>query len=310
VPSARSPAIAGLLYAGVVFAWGFNYLAVRWGLDYAAPLLLATLRAAVGAVAVFAALRLVGGLGQLDGPARRDALLIGVPTTAIFYGLWFTAAGSVAPGLASVLVYTFPLWVTLLSSPILGVRPGSRELVAIVAGFTGVALATEPWRASGVPLIPALELVVGAVSWGLGTVWFKRRFTGKGVQEANLYQLIGGAAGLAFGTVLTGSFRVVPAVPLLLVVLWVGVVGTAFGYAAWYYLLDRWDAATVSSLAFLVPVTALSLSAAFFGERLTLVQLAGVGLVVASIALTARALARTGQRGGVTDRAGPSGSVL
>ncbi|MCI4363748.1 MAG: EamA family transporter [Thermoplasmata archaeon] len=293
---ARSTVVAALLYAGMVFAWAFNYLAVRWGLEFAAPLLLASLRAVVGAIVVYLGLTWRGGLGRLDANDRRDAALIGVPTTAVFYGLWFTAAGSVPPGVASVLVYTFPLWVTLLSAPVLGTATRPRELVAIAAGFAGVALAAEPWQASGVPVIPAFELVGGAAAWALGTVLFKRRFSGGKVQEANFYQLAGGSIGLAFATGATASFRIEPTVSLLLVVLWVGIVGTAFGYATWFFLLNKFAASTVSSFLFLVPVTALLLSAALLGERLNLLQVAGVGLVVASIVATAGALSRSPER--------------
>ncbi|MCI4346316.1 MAG: DMT family transporter [Thermoplasmata archaeon] len=125
---------------------------------------------------------------------------------------------------------------------------------------------------------------------------FKRRFTGGVVQEANLYQLAGGSVGLLGGTVATASFRFEPSTSLLLIVLWVGIVGTAYGYATWFYLLDRFRASTVSSFLFLVPVTALLLSAALLGERLNVLQVAGVGLVVGSIVVTARALSRGSER--------------
>ncbi|MCI4335085.1 MAG: DMT family transporter [Thermoplasmata archaeon] len=280
---------AALLYAGMVFAWGFNYLAVRWGLAYASPLLLAALRAGVGAMAVAAYLALTRSAGHLRARDRRDAILIGVPTTAVFYGLWFTAAGTIPPGLASILVYTFPLWVSLLSTSVLGLLPSGPELVALAAGFGGVALATEPWRSSGLALVPSLELLAGAFSWALGTVLFKRRFRGLEVQEANLFQLLGGCAGLGLAALATGSLRVSSGLPLLAIVLWVGIVGTAYGYGVWYFLLDRWRASTVSTFSFMVPVTALLLSAVLLDERPDAIQLAGVALV-----LTAVIIASTG----------------
>ncbi|HEV2449110.1 MAG TPA: DMT family transporter, partial [Thermoplasmata archaeon] len=197
------------LYAGMVLAWGFNYVAVRWGLAFASPLLLALLRAVIGSVAMLAFLSATRALGALDRRGRRDALLIGLPTTAIFYGLWFVAAGTVEPGLASILVYTFPLWVSLLSGPVLGVLPRRNELAAVALGFVGVGLATEPWRGSSGSIEASAELLLGAVSWAFGTVLFKRRFRGAEVQEANLYQLMGGSLALGAGVVLVGSVRFV-----------------------------------------------------------------------------------------------------
>lgn len=276
------------LYAGMVLAWGFNYVAVRWGLAYASPLLLALVRAVIGSLAMLAFLAATGPLGVLDRRGRRDALLIGVPTTAIFYGLWFVAAGTVEPGLASILVYTFPLWVSLLSGPVLGVLPRRGELLAVAVGFAGVGLATEPWRGASASIVASAELLLGAISWAFGTVLFKRRFHGGEVQEANLYQLVGGSLGLGAGVLLLGAYRWVPGLPLLAIVLWVGIVGTAFGYGSWYYLLDRWRASTVSTYSFLVPVSALGFSALLLGERPDLVQLAGVTLVLVAIVTAAR----------------------
>jgi O-acetylserine/cysteine efflux transporter len=167
-----------------------------------------------------------------------------------------------------------------------------------------VALATEPWRGSSGSVIASAELLGGAVSWAFGTVLFKRRFQGPAVQEANLYQLLGGTVGLGAGVLLTGSFRIAPGLPLLAIVLWVGVVGTAFGYGAWYYLLDRWRASTVSTFSFLVPVSALAFSAALLGERPDAVQLLGVALVVLAIVGAARATARGGSAVGALRGAG------
>jgi len=281
-----------LLFFVIVLVWGFNYLFVAVGLGSAGPLWLATLRAGVGAITVVA---LVTGLRQwhvLDGRGRRDALLLGIPNTALFFGLWFTAAERVLPGVTAVVIYTFPLWVALLSAPILGHRLAPRHWLAVGAGFVGVALISQIWLVGGgaASVVPIVELLAAAIAWAVGTVLFQRRFRSEEMSEANAFQLIGGAAALA---VVTVGLAPTPlphfTLALWVAALWLGALGTAVAYAIWFMLLGRTRAATLSAYVFLVPVVALTASAVFFGERLSPVQLVGVGLVLVSIYGIARA---------------------
>jgi probable blue pigment (indigoidine) exporter len=229
--------------------------------------------------------------GPLDRRDVRDALLIGVPNTAIFFGLWFVAAVSVPPGQAAVLVYTFPLWVTLLSAILLRTAPSGLQVLAVAGGFIGVVFVSQPWLSGGAGLapLPVLELLGGALSWGVGTVAFKRRFPGPKVAAANGLQLVGGAATL-FGVSLLAEGPHLPAAswPEIGIVLWLGIVGTALAYSIWFRLLDRRSASTLSGYTFLVPVVALTASTVFLGERVDPIQALGVALVLLALYGNAR----------------------
>ncbi len=289
-PTAERLRSAGL-FGTLVLAWGFNYLFVRAGLGFSPPLWLAFGRAALGAIGIGAWLlaRPVEH-GVLDRKGRRDALLLGVPNTALFFGLWFSAAATVLPGEAAVIVYTFPLWVALLAQPVLGHRMSPLGLAAIGLGFGGVVLITEPWSAGGVaPPIPAVaELLAGAFAWAAGTVLFQRRFRGAQMQEANFYQLLGGSAGLLIGSVVLEPAVPSPSPGLFAVLLWLGFAGTALAYGIWFSLLSRRRAATLSAYLFLVPVVALAASVVLLGERLDLLQGLGVLAVLVSVFGTGR----------------------
>ncbi|HEV8049334.1 MAG TPA: DMT family transporter, partial [Thermoplasmata archaeon] len=223
----------------VVAVWGLNYLFVREGLTMAPPLWLAAFRAGAGAVVLVPVLALTGRYSGLSGLDVRDALAIGIPNTALFFGLWFLAAGAVLPGETAVLVYTFPLFVTLLAPSFLRAQVSRNQLLAVAGGFGGVVLVCQPWigGTAGLAPLPVLALLLAALSWALGTVLFKRRFAGRTVLAANSAQLLGGAGGLFVAAVLVeGPAVPAPTVPLLAVVVWLGVVGTAAAYAIWFSL--------------------------------------------------------------------------
>ncbi len=279
------------LFGALLLAWGFNYLFVRAGLAYAAPLALAAGRAALGAavVAVFLLLS-PAHRGLLDSRGKRDALLLGLPNTAFFFGLWFVAAGQVLPGTAAMVIYTFPLWVALFAYPVLGHRLDRVALGAVVVGFAGVVLITEPWAAQGtaIPALAVVELLGGAVAWALGTVYFQRRFRGAEMLEANFYQLLGGSATLVVAALIAGQGILDASWTLVGILLWLGAIGTGVAYTIWFSLLSRMRAATLGAYVFLVPLVALAASALLLGERLDAVQAGGVAAVLVSIYGTGR----------------------
>jgi drug/metabolite transporter (DMT)-like permease len=281
-----------LLLGLTISAWGANYLFVRIGLESAAPIWLAALRAGTGLVALAVYFTLVPPGARLGRSERVTALLLGIPNTALFLGLWFTAAGSVPAGEAAVVIYTYPLWVAVLSIPVLRARLNPMHWGSIAAGFAGILLVSEPWAASGgkTPLLPVVELLAAAVSWATATVVVQRRFRPEEMAAVNGYQLLGGAAVLVVVALALDPRHLPVSTPSLWIsVVWLGVFGTAFAYAVWFQLLGKVPAATLSAYAFLVPLVALGASAAFLGERLDLAQGAGVALVVGSIYGVSRA---------------------
>ncbi|MGD0718890.1 MAG: EamA family transporter [Thermoplasmata archaeon] len=275
------------LFGLVTFAWGMNYIFVPIGLEYVSPLWLATLRAGIAILFVAPYVYLRHRRSVLTNPDRRDALLLGIPNTALFLGLWFVAAPQVAAGEAAIVIYTFPLWVALLSPWMLGHPLTRRHWIAVTIGFLGIVVISQPWTlgAGSVAPVALLELLGSAISWAIGTVLYQRRFRGPQlVQEANAYQLGGGALVLLVATVMVEPGTLPPAVPQLwLAVLWIAVFGTAFSYVVWYYLLDQVPAATLSAYSFVTPLIALVAAAVILGERLTIPELGGVALVLVSI---------------------------
>jgi O-acetylserine/cysteine efflux transporter len=277
---------ARLMFLFIVIVWGFNYLFVNVGLGFSSPLWLASLRAGIGALAAIGIVSARRGWGSIDGRGRRDALLLGIPNTGVFFGLWFVAARNVLPGLAAVFIYTFPLWVALLSAPVLHHTLARRHWGAVAIGFVGVALISQVWNlASGsVTVVPLLMLLAAAISWALGTVLFQKRFDRTEMLEANAFQVAGGATMLVIASVVLAPLPLPNFTPTLwATVLWLGVLGTGIAYSLWFTLLGETRAARLSAFVFLVPVVALAASAVVFGERLSVPQLVGVGLVLLAI---------------------------
>ncbi len=278
--------VMALLFCGVVVAWGLNFIFIRIGLHDAPPLWLAFMRAATGTAGIAAYQSMRRKSRRLSMTELRDALLVGIPNTAVFFGALFTGELRVPPGTTSILVFTFPLWVSLLSAPLLKMSLNRDTWISITIGFAGIVLVSQPWvqTVHGQSLIFILILILGAFSWAVGTVFIKKRFDTETLGSVNLWQMASGTFILLIASLLFEPRGVItPSVQLVESIVWLGLIGSTLAYIAWYMLLGTYNAAQLSTWTFMVPVTALVASAFLFGEHLSAAQVTGVLLVLLSI---------------------------
>lgn len=290
-PAGPRPGSLAALYAGMVLAWGLNFIFVKVGLADCPPLWLGALRALLGTSGVAVGLLLMPTRVRLDRSERLAAFLYGVPTTGLFFGLWFTGAVQTPPGETAVLVYTFPLWVVVLSPWVLPESPGRLAWASVAVGFAGVVLLEQPWTgpAGRIPIVVVLELVGAAAAWGAGNLFLKARIRGPALRDANFYQLLGGSAFLLPLALLFEPHPVIAVTDSFVVsLMWLAFVGTALANVAWFLLLERFSATIVSTWAFLTPVVALAASIGVFSESLNLLQVLGVAAVLVSVVAVAR----------------------
>jgi probable blue pigment (indigoidine) exporter len=298
----REGTISALAFLLVVVAWGFNYPFLRLGTEFAPPAALFFLRALAGLLVMLPLLRLFGGHSKLSRRQIVNALAIGTVGYGAFFLLWGYAAAGVAPGEASVLIYLFPIWVLLLSAPILRQFPRPLQLAGVLLGFGGVVLvAGVGTRAlSGSPR-DLIFLTAAGLCWAIGTVLSKRVFNRVEMVAANAWQLAAGTGVLGLVAIATepwGSIHWTG--DLLVVVVWTGVLGTGAAYLIWYYLLGRNAAGPLSAFTFLVVVVAWVGSVSFFEEAIDAPQLIGVALILLAIYLVGR--------GGTAEAASPPAS--
>jgi drug/metabolite transporter (DMT)-like permease len=209
------------------------------------------------------------------------ALLLGIPGTALFMGLLSIAESSVAPGESSVLTYTYPIWVLLLSVPLLGEHLSPRKIAASLLGFGGVILiariGSSGWSADTLPI---LELLGGSLGWSITNVAFK----GDEIFTANLYQFTGAVLPLLVWAGLSEPLTALRWSPnFLLVLLCLAVFATTIPNIVWFSLVSRYNIATLATCSFLIPVVSLCASFFIFGERLDLLQILGIVGVLSAI---------------------------
>jgi drug/metabolite transporter (DMT)-like permease len=126
-------------------------------------------------VAVFAACLALGRRGLAERAVAtplKMALLFRGLLTLCAWVCYFTAARSLTLAQLLCLYFAAPLIVTVLASPLLGERVSGGRWAAVLVGFLGVLVATDPW---GVPFsLPTALVLLAAAFWGYGIILMRQ----------------------------------------------------------------------------------------------------------------------------------------
>jgi len=208
----------------------------------------------------------------------------GVAGIAGLFGAYVVAVAAGGAALASVLLYTAPAWVALMSWLFLKEPMGGYKVAAVCATIAGVA---------GVSLGPGFS---GQASFGLKAIGF-------GLLSGVTYALY-----YIFGKYYLGRYRTptlfLYALPVGALVMlpfvhftrptWAGAVpcvalaifSTYGAYSVYYAGLRRLEATRAAVVATLEPVIAAILAYSLFGECFGPIGYVGSGLIIASVLLT------------------------
>src|SRR5919202_3630067 len=280
-----------LAFSLLVLFWGSSFSVVKMGLYYAPPVRFAGLRILVGGVAIVAAGRLWGGSPNL----RRDwtvFLVLALFNAVLFVGLQTYAILYLPSGSAAVLVYLQPILVGFLAWLILGEPLSMAKLIGLLLGFSGiVAVSTESFTGNGISPVGVALGAGSALSWALGTVYFKK-------YEARISTLwavavpflVGGVVLTALGLAVESWGEVSWTGGFMASILYSSLVGISAAWVIWFALVRAGEASRVAAYIFAVPITAVLIGVVFLDEPLSYALLVGALLVVSGIYLVNRNL--------------------
>jgi O-acetylserine/cysteine efflux transporter len=210
--------------------------------------------------------------------------------------LFYAMRADIPPGLASLVIQVQVFFTIGLSVLLFGERIPNATLLGGVVSAAGLALIAARADAT-VTHLGVLLVLVAALAWAGANISVKCA-----AREAKAP--IDMVAFIAWASL----FATPPLVVLSLVfegpatvwhalghaglaawgaVFWQVVANTLFGYAAWSWLLTRYDAAVVSPYSLLVPVIGMASSAALLGEPLGMYKLLAFAFVLGGIAIHA-----------------------
>ncbi len=298
-------------FAVLCVVWGSTYYGVRVALTGFPPFFLGAVRFLLAGGLLFALARWRGE----PSPRVREwgaALLTGALFFVIGNGLVNVAEQSVSSGLASVLVATMPLWVTVFGR-VVGARVSWAELAGVVLGVVGVVVLNLGGELRASPT-GALCALLAPMGWALGSV-ASGRLPLPGGKMRTAAQMLGGGVAMAVVSLATREHMArVPSTEACLALAYLCIFGSVLGFSAYTYLLANTRPAVATSYAYVNPVIAVVLGLAAGGEHLGPTSLAGAAIVLAAVVLVGRApiavqsLARASRSRSIVDVASTSTS--
>lgn len=283
-------------FAVIYIVWGSTYFFIQMAIRDMPVTVMGTFR-------FFTAGLLMAGWCFINGEKLfvwRDIL------SAFFIGflLLFIGNGAVAwseqflpSSVVAVFLASTPIWFVLLDYSKWSANFSSPGIIAgLITGFVGIIFlfrenmsdalsgAGNTWETISIGV-----LVIGSVSWVAGSLLSKYKTTAFSGALNSGWQMLG--AGLAYAV--TGwirgdwhsfSWHEVSA-SAWLAVLYLITIGSLLGYSAYVWLLKVRPATQVSTHAYVNPVVAVLLGVFWGAEKISALQIAGLGVILAGVLL-------------------------
>lgn len=275
-----------------VLFWGFSFISTKIILREMPPASIAFFRQIISVTVLLPVVLtglIRGRFAQLAGVGWRDiglTALSGLFGIVLYFvcentGIRYTTASN-----ASMIVAAVPILTLFSEALFFRLRITARLLACLAVSVFGVYLVI----AGGGRLdfssahFRGNMLVVGAmICWVMYTI-INKRLTGRYSSLLLTFFQAFFSIFLFLPFVLpeTAEWRTLSATPLLHL-LYLGVCCSALGYVFYVYAVKRLDATVSSAFLNLVPVVTVVCGYFVLGERATLVQLAGMGLIIISL---------------------------
>ena len=211
----------------------------------------------------------------------RDYAVVGIVNTALPFTLFSWASQHVPASVAAILNATSPFFGAIVAALWLGDRVTPGKLLGMALGFAGVVFLVgwRPGLSSGDALLGVCACLVGALCYGIASVYAKTRLAGLPSFAIALYSQMVAAIVLApvlpLATLPTAITPVVAAN-----VLGLAVASTALAYLLYFRLIADLGPARALTVTFLIPMFGVLWGWLFLGEAIGIDTLAACALIV------------------------------
>lgn len=273
------------------FLWGSIYVGARLLTGRLHPLTLAALRSGIGvATLMFMTRRHLGVKIQRED--WKYLLLIGAFGYFLTWELVQIGIAMTGASMAALINAMTPVSVTILAAFILKERITRVKVLCLVLALAGAAIITGGGT-TGAEIIGSAAVLASVLTWGVASVYM-RKLTAK--YPAVLITFYGMLIGLGFH-IPVGIATALDTPPqvdarMILVLLYLGVVGSGVAQLTWTVSLSLLPASTCSLFYPLQAVFSALLGALLLRETLPYTFFIGLLFVSADVALSTREAAR------------------
>lgn len=281
-------------FAALYLIWGSTFLGIRFAIETIPPLLMAGTRFVL-AGAIMYLVAWWQGIGKSSWAAWRTSLIIGACLLLAGNGGVTISEQYIDSGLAALIVAVVPIYIVILGwASGMTPRPVPIVWLGLVGGFVGVGVLLGPalsFSSNGGrhPAIGMSILLVTSFIWSAGSLYSRTAKHAASPFLTAAQQMLCGGLLLLLGGIMTGETRQLhPSAMSMLSLasfIYLVIIGAVVGYTAYIWLLRHCEPAKVATYAYVNPIVAVLLGAAFAGEILSLRILIAGALIIGSVSI-------------------------
>jgi drug/metabolite transporter (DMT)-like permease len=285
-PELSANTTARLMLVLLSLGWGTTWPMMRIALDEVPPFSMRVATMVIGAVT----------LGVMTVARRRSFALhsrvaaVHVTVAGMFNIVSFSiltpfAQLYAATSRVSIVVYSMPIWATLMARVFLRERITGMRAVAFALCVAGLGVLIWPLAVAGIP--GGILLALGAaMGWAAGTIYLKWAQIREEPMAVTFWQLIVGFVAIAICQPLfEGPLHLWPIRATTLgALVFAGLVGSGIAYFLWFEVVRRLSAMTASLGVLCSPAVGVVASVIMLGERPTLPDMVGFALILSASA--------------------------
>jgi drug/metabolite transporter (DMT)-like permease len=281
--------LRGILYLIVVYIiWGSTYLAIRVAVREGSgfpPFTMATMRVFVASL-ILLSWAAVARKGITVN--RRELAVLFISGNLLWLGgngLVTWAEQTAESAYSSLLIASMPLWVAMMEALIDRKRPTMRLIGALLIGLIGVGVLNGPVILAGTnqDVFAAIALIIAAISWGLGTIYQKRKALSSHPDVSAGYQHLFGGMGLLMAALLLREPHPAPVPEAWAAWCYLILFGSILGFTSFVKAVRLLPINIVMTYAYVNPLVAVILGRAILGEPITRWTVGGSALIILGV---------------------------
>jgi len=279
----RGRDLGALALALLALIWGYNWVVMKIGLEYAEPFAFSALRTFLGALSLFALLLVLRR--PLRPPPLGWTVAIGLLQTTGFVGLLMWALESGGAGKTSVLTYTMPFWLLLLAWAFLGERLRGVQWLAVALALVGLVLVLQPWNLHGA-FSSALAVAAGFCLAASAIVVKKLQQRHEvDVLSLTTWQMLLGSLPLVFIAALTRQSGPEWTTAFVWALVYNVILANALAWFLWLFALRHLSAGAAGIATLATPVIGVTAAWIQLGERPTAGETAGMACIIGALVI-------------------------
>lgn len=269
--------------------WGYAWVVMKQSLDYMGPFTFNAFRFGIGAfISLFFVWLMKVGL-----PPKKywkHLVVIGFLQISVVYIFIMLAIRFVDAGKSSVLLYSMPMWGSLLAVKFLGEKLNISKTVGLGMGMIGLLtiLGWDIWAGQSFEVIfGEMMIVIAAIIWAVSNTYY-RKFANELPQvQVSAFQMSFGAV-----IIILAALFMERGEPIILnatsiyYILFSGVFASAVCFLIWFMIMSIVDMVTATISTLLVPIFGLFLSNLILGEIMTTSVVIGSLLIIFGIVIS------------------------